>query len=339
MTATSRTFDLPPARPSASDFNMFARALLLAKGDRASALAYAEQLGASQRVTGALKAAVSSGTTTSVDYAALVDPSVMAQQFLETLRNVGVYDRVLADATVVPLRTRIVSNSTPLVGDSVAEAAAKPIRALSLAFTDMDLLKVSSIVVLSAEVVKSSAAGAQNFVGNELRRAVVAGSDKVFLSGIATGETPLAGSASVSADLKALLGAITIGEASKLYLVVPPALALAAATITGPQGFVYSAMGPGGGVLAGITVLASDQQLTGRATLVDAASLVGSGGQIVLDSSEHASVLMDDAPGTGAATKSLWQQNLLALRAERFFAFDIAASGVAIADGCTWSAA
>ncbi len=176
------------------------------------------------------------------------------------------------------------------------------------------------------------------FLGNELRRAVQAGTDKLLLDGLALGETPLAGSASVSADIAALLGAITIGDASRLYLATTPELATAAASVTGAEGFVFGSMSPQGGTLAGVPALASDQLPDGRVMLIDASQVAANSDAIVLDSASHASVELSDTPTAGGpATVSLWQNNLYGLRAERYIGFLAPPSAVAVLDGAIWT--
>ncbi len=156
MNTPVRSFDLPPRPPSAADFNAYAKCLMLGRGDKLNAMTQAEvMLGAVSRPAAVLKAAVTAGTTTDTDWAAgLVDYQVMQQQFLDTLRHGGVFDRMLADMLGVPLRSRVVANSTVLVGDAPAEAAPKPIRQLSLSAQAIDIAKVTSILVLSRELVE-----------------------------------------------------------------------------------------------------------------------------------------------------------------------------------------
>ena len=115
-----------------------------------------------------------------------------------------------------------------------------------------------------------------------------------------------------------------------------PALAMKAAALSGVNGFVYPGMSPTGGTLAGIPTLVSDQLAAGRVVLADASQIATSDGGIVLDSASHASVQLNDAP-SGAAGVSLWQNNLLGLRAERYLGFRAPPGAVAVLDGATWT--
>ena len=49
-------------------------------------------------------------------------------------------------------------------------------------------------------------------------------------------------------------------DASRLFLILGPDLAVAASTITGPSGFAFPGMGVGGGVMAGVEVVVSSAQ-------------------------------------------------------------------------------
>jgi len=72
-----------------------------------------------------------------------------------------------------------------------------------------------------------------------------------------------------------------------------------------------------------IPLLVSDAVSAGNLILFDAAQLLGSGGTVELDRSEEALLQLDTAPDSPAVaatpTLSLWQNDLVALRAERIF--------------------
>ena len=164
--APSRSFALPSDRASsgAADWLGYARCLALGHGDRTMALQHAEAMPEiSPRVVSLLKAAISAGSTSDPGYVALVDHRRDARRLHFVLAQSGAFDRVMAAAVKVPLETRIVVNSANLIGDHVNEAAPKPVHMLSLAGSDLPVEKVSSIVVLSEELVRSGAA-AQAFV-------------------------------------------------------------------------------------------------------------------------------------------------------------------------------
>lgn len=335
-----------PAIPGASDFTAYAKFLLLSRGNVSTALSLAENThGTSERVVRVLKAAVAAGTTTNVTWATeLIDHEIIVGGFLEALRNDGIFDRLLAGGMrQVPLKAgRIVVNSTLLVAGKVGEGAPKPISALSLGDSDLEPEKVSAIIVLSNELAKAAGSSGMKFLSSELRAAVVAGSDKIFLDALAAAAVPVTGSADVGADIAALLAAVGFGSTSQLYLIVSPVLAAGLAAAHAATGFLYPSMTPMGGALAGITTLVSDQMADDQALMIDASRIAGATGPVVLDSASHATLQMDSAPDNPqtAATvmTSLWPNNLLGLRCERYLSFLPIGTAAALADGVTWTA-
>jgi hypothetical protein len=101
-------------------------------------------------------------------------------------------------------------------------------------------------------------------------------------------------------------------------------------------------LGPNGGELfPGITAIASDQISSSAALLFDATGLVGNSEGIIPGRSEQGTIQMEsspDSPPTGATTViSLWQNDLIALRLERFFGYVILrTSGVASLSGVSY---
>src|SRR5262249_39957885 len=90
----------------------------------------------------------------------------------------------------------------------------------------------------------------------------------------------------------------------------------------------------GGEIMPGLRVIPSDAVAAGQVILVDAASLAGNADAIELSVLSEASMMLDsspDSPPTGSTFfQSLWQQNLSAIVAERFFgAQKLRASSVA----------
>jgi hypothetical protein len=89
----------------------------------------AESLGVSPRVVGAtqVKAAVADGTSVDEAWGAPLLAEI-STAFIESLRSASAFDAMLPSMQVVPLRGRVVSTTTAMVGDLVAEAAPKPVK-------------------------------------------------------------------------------------------------------------------------------------------------------------------------------------------------------------------
>jgi hypothetical protein len=207
--------------------------------------------------------------------------------------------------------------------------------------------KSAGIIVVTEEVVKGADAPARALFESELQKAVVAATDSVFLNDLvaATTSTPSAGAtlANITTDLDTLLTAITIGATSRIYFVTSPAnmkgLSVKANTIGAPA---FPEVGPlGGELLPGVTAIASDQVGSGVAIMVAADAIAGSSDTVVLDGSSNALLQMETAPDSPPTATtvplSLWQHDMRALRAERWFGFTVhRTSGVASLSGVNY---
>ncbi len=100
-----------------------------------------------------------------------------------------------------------------------------------------------------------------------------------------------------------------------------------------------------GGMVAGIPCIVS-QTVSDRMVLVNASDILfADDGGISIDVSEQASVEMsttpiagESSPVDGAVLKSLWQNNLIGLRVERFITWKVArASAVAWTDNVAYA--
>jgi HK97 family phage major capsid protein len=338
-----------PAMSGSADFTVYARAIMLGRGDKFAALDAATATpNVSPRVASVIKAAISSGTTTSPSWSSLVDYQVLEGAFRESLRSTGTFDRMLADGAIrrVPLNATIVASSTAVVGKATGESQPKPVFMLSLTGEDLAVTKVAAILVLSSDLVRSTTTAAMAFISRELRAAIVAATDAAFIAIVSVGVTPVVAAgtdaAAVGTGIRTLLNAVDTSAGSALYLLMPPLIAKRVAGMTNADGsFAFPEMSPSGGSMAGIPVLVTDQMEADRVMLVDAAQLFGDAEPVVLDDTRHASLLLDDAPAPGAAAvTSLWQRDLYGLRGERSLSLAVVGDkAVALLDGVQWGSA
>ena len=118
---------------------------------------------------------------------------------------------------------------------------------------------------------------------------------------------------------------------SNVVLIMPDSLALALSLMVNSLGQdEFPNIGPGGGRLRGLPVITSQyvSGFTGRGNMVIAVNasevFLADDGQVSVDVSREASLEMSNAPtqngaaGSGASLVSLWQNNMIGLRAERF---------------------
>ena len=186
--------------------------------------------------------------------------------------------------------------------------------------------------VISNELPKFATPASEKLFNAELRKGVAAATDLVFLSGLAVGVTPTASAGSSAAnvltDLQTLLAAITTGPNSRLYFIVDATAAKKLVTKTNSSGAIaFPGMGINGGeILPGVTALVTDQLGANIAMFVDATGIIGETANVDLKMARHATLQFDTAPDSPqtalTGVVSLWQRDLRALMAERWFGFE-----------------
>jgi hypothetical protein len=146
--------------------------------------------------------------------------------------------------------------------------------------------------------------------------------DQAFLGALHPGSPAIASSGPL-ADIAAALDAVGSGVDSRLYIVAGTSAAkqLVTAAVTG-SGVLFPNMSPSGGSIGGIPVIVSSGIDADSFMLIDASAFVVAAEPIRLDTAEHASIQLDDAPDSGPVElTSMWQTNCAALRAERWIGF------------------
>jgi len=320
------------AEANRKDFTQLAIALALGNGSPTRSAEAAGRLGASPRVIELCRKAVSGtlnqaspgwGDALAADYGAL------ANSFLESLGSVGAYDRILADAISLPAHARIVVNVTAASGAKTDEGAVKVHTQLDIDSNLLASRKAVCEVVISDELARLSGPLGIAFIENELRKGVSAATDADLIAVITTGLSPLTAGGSLLEDLATALAALSSDSRSRFYALLSSANLKAAATAQTAAG---EALYPGlnastGGVLQGVQILPADAAGDDLVVL-DANQVVMTPGSIAISSSGEANVSLT---AQSTAATSLWQLNLRAVRAERFYGAKAArASAVAV---------
>jgi hypothetical protein len=269
------------------------------------------------------KAAVAVGTTTDAAWAKpLLAPS--AAPLLALTQQQALVGRV--PFATVPFAVPVPTQSSLGTFAWVAENSAKPVTKIDWASTTLPPGKVAGIVVLSAELVRLSQTGSEAVMRDALTSGLVGFLDKQLLdptiAGVAgknpasltNGVTPLAGTASLPADVQKLLGTLYAARpAATAALITTPATASALAgsawTVVNNQPH-YAGVPLYTSPAAGAQVIAADTSGVLVAT-----------GDLTLDVSTQAAVEMNDAPTnppTAATTVvSFWQMDLAGFRVEQ----------------------
>jgi HK97 family phage major capsid protein len=315
------------------EFSSLCRVLMLAKGERREAAEIAEQqrLG---RVAEILRksavAPVSLSTASS-----LAEYTGTTAAFLESLKSVDAFDRMLPDMKQVPPRSRVAATSLNASGYVHGEGWAKPISSLQLAGHQLAETEVAAIVVMSDELVRAIGPESGALIRRELAGAVASTTDAEFIRLITANLTPLVSAGATSnqimQDISRLINALDVDQNSRVYILAQPNTVKTLATkVTGTTGkfaFPTVTVNPLGGTLMGAPLIASDGVASGTIVAVDANAIAASTSALGTDFFRQADVQMEsapDSPPTGATVRlSLWQNNLVALLLRRRFGCEL----------------
>lgn len=335
-------------KQKAAAFADVCRWLMIGKGNLGNAVHTAQGAGVSDRVIDGIKAAVFGGSTTDPNFAAPLAYQELADGFLVSLRNVGIFDAALPFALDVPLNMQVAITTLGASAATIPEGQTKIISRITLANQALTPRKAVAIVVATTELLRAGGARAAKLFQQELARAVAAETDNKFLSQISTGisGTPSQGSNAVgiAADMAALLAQISIGAGSKVFVAMNPNdakhMAIQISTI-GAQAF--PSMQINGGNYAGATVMPTDA-LSGQIIGFDASQLVMSSTGIELDASNQANIQMDTTPDSPPSASSnytsMWQLNQTGLRATRWFGCErLRSTAVGVITGVAYGSA
>lgn len=255
----------------------------------------------------------------------------------------------------IPSLNRVPFNSRQL-GQTVEGSAwwvgagkPKPVTMFGWGANTLGFAKVAAITALEEEVIRFSNPSADTLVRNALIRVLRKKLDRSFIdpnlaavanvnpASITNGVTPLAPSGTdadaVRADIATLLSVYIADnvDPTRLVFIMPNTLALSLALMRNGLGQKeFDGITMNGGTLEGIPVITSQLAAnpSGAGNMVIAVNTedinLADDGQVNIDLSREASLEMSDAPtqdgsaGTGAQMVSLWQNNLVGFRAERF---------------------
>ncbi len=344
-TAGAHSVTVQRNNPKGLAFTRYAIALARSRGNLMQALEVARGWNDSTpEVETVLRAAVAAGTTTDPAWAApLVEYNNMTGEFIELLRPATIIGRINGFRRV-PFNIKMPAQTSPSTAQWVGEGKPKPVSALAFETMSLGFSKVAGIVVLTDELVRFSNPSAESIVQRDLIETITELLDHDFVDP-AKAEVPGVSPESIThqatyidatgttadalrQDIKSLFSAFTANNASVAgaYWIMDPVMALTIGMMTNPLGQAeFPGIDMNGGVLFGLPVICStnvpkDAGGLYHIILVKPSEvLMADDGGVTLDASREASLQMDSAPAAGAAQlMSLWQNNMIALRAERF---------------------
>lgn len=283
------------------------------------------------------RAAVEAGTTTG--WGAELSPvDAFASAFMDLVRPRTILGR-LSGVVRAPFDVRIPEQTGGVTPGWTGEG--KPILVASGEFNiiQQKRSKIAGIVVLTDELVRSSDPSAESIMQRDLGAGIIEFSDRQFVdptkaevpdvspASITNGAPEITSSgttaAAVEADFAAMVKSLIDGGVALAYpyWILSPENALFLSRLRGAGGErIFPEIGVLGGTIWEIPVIVS-AGAAATVVLLDAAEVLLSDEGLEIDVAKHATLQMDSEPDDPSTSEtnhvSLWQLNLVALRAVR----------------------
>lgn len=330
--------------PKGTAFTRYVMAKIAGKNSTSDAIRFVEDrkdwMDQTPEVVLMLKAAVNPGTIAEPAWAAPLAVQQPFNDFLELLRPETLLGKVPGFRRV-PFNISMPVQTGGGTYAWVGEGAPKPVGNLQLASVTLGIAKAAGIIVISEELAKISSPSAEGVVRNDMIRGMAQYLDQQFIdptvaavtnvspasitnlaNGYATAGTS---GANARTDIKKAITLMTGNNypISETVLVMSEANAFALSVDLTTNGVpVNPSLTAKGGTILGIPVVTS-QTAGSVVALVHAPSILfADDGGVNIDVSREASVEMNTVPTSpitaSSAYVSLWQANLIGLRAERF---------------------
>lgn len=331
--------------PQGTAFTRYAMCLMRSKGNLMQAAELAKQWhDTTPEVEIFLKAAVAAGTTTDATWAGpLVYATNMASEFVEFLRPMTIVGRING-LRRIPFNVRMPAATAGTVAGWVGQGAGKPVSKMDFGTTTLGFTKIAVIVAMTEELVRFSNPSAEAIVRGDMAAAIAQFMDQQFINpdvaavgttspaSITNGLTPVASTGStiaqIDADIRGVFNKFITANVplTNPVWIMNPRSALFLSTVrTANDIYVWPTITFTGGTFYGIPVITSnnvpiESDGTTAIILMDANEVfMADDGGVALDTSTEASIQMSDAPSAGAQSLvSLWQNNMVGIRAERF---------------------
>lgn len=318
------------------------------RGALATAVQYRNQWGNTPEVEAQLRAAVDAGTVADADWAApLAYPTNITGEFIDLVRAETIIGK-LNGVRKVPFNVRIPRKLTGGTAAWVGEGLSKPVGELSFDSVTVPLAKMAGICVFTNELMRVSNPSIEALVRDDLKETIIALADATFIDNTAASAVRPAGMqqiipagnkddstgstvAQITADLSAAISRATAGGQKLVnpYWIMSPRTAAYLGLVRTTQDVFAFRDEMVGGNLLGIPVITSSHVPTDGGTppaaetfimLVSAGEMyLADDGNVSLDMSNEASLQLDTEPDTPPTPLvSLWQQNMVAIKAERY---------------------
>lgn len=294
-----------------------------------------------------LKAAVSAGTTTDSAWGGpLVQYQNLASEFVEHLRPLTLIGRI-PGLRKVPFVIKFPRQTGAAVSNWVGQSKPKPATSLAFDSLTLDPLKVAGIVPMSMELMRFSSPSAEMIVRDDLAGSIAQLVDHDFIdpekaavanvspASITNGVTGVAATGTAYSNLKADVKSIMdnyfaaniVPDTVIMHQRTALSLSLMETSLGNPQ---FPGLTMNGGLFLGMTAYATtnvdyteDSPQEGDLIVFLRANdiALADDGGVEVDVSTEASIEMSTTPTDPVTAStvlvSLWQQNLVGIRAER----------------------
>jgi HK97 family phage major capsid protein/HK97 family phage prohead protease len=343
-------------------FIRYCQALAVSHGSTLQAVEYAKRWhDSTPEVELVLKAAVAAGTTTDATWAGPLAPiTPLTSDFLALLRPQTILGKV-DTFFKVPFNVSVASQTGGGTYQWVGQGAPKPVGKLQFGTITLTILKCAGIIVITEELARTSTPSAEEVIRRDMINGIAAFLDTEFIDptkaavagvspgSVTNGVTPIttAGTSPANArtDIQALANAMTAAliPTAGAVLILSETNALALTNALNPLGQpLFPGMSQGGGMIMGYKAVASQAAGNTVALVQPSAILYADDGGVTIDVSREASLQMDSTldnpPVATTLLTSLWQMNLVGLRAERFINWKKARAGVVQYTAATYTA-
>ena len=334
--------------PKGTDFVRYCKAMALSKGNPMQAVEIAKSMNYGERVENVIKAAVAAGSTTSAGFTALIQPQIMASEFIDLLRPNLILSK-MTQARQVPTNMTFPRATTGTTAGWIGEGKPAPVTNAAFDTLVIGEHRLGAIAVFTEELLRRSEPAAEALVRNDLIATITTAIDTAFIdqanAGVATVKPASIANAAATAAASGTTAAAVRADVKAAYLaaasanqslasacwVMNPATALGLsmmfnATTSQPEfpgvNFVD------GGTFQSLPVVLSTSVPgtigTGFDVILAVQNeiLVAEGG-LAIDASREASLEMSDAPTndtktpTATSLVSLWQSGSVAIKAIR----------------------
>ena len=287
-----------------------------------------------------LRAATGPASTVTVPWAGALVPTLqhLGQEFIALLRPATVIGRI-PGLRKVPFDVQVPKQTGGGVYRWVGEGAPKPVGQLVFTTVALPHYKIAGILTFTVELARNSSPDAEATFRDEMIAGISQYMDAQFLdptvalvtgvnpASITNGVTGIPATADPWTDIAAMLNTFVAANISLggVVLIMSEANAFTLASKRRANGDpVFPTLSISGGSINGVSVITSQAAGTNIIGAVPRLILYADDGGVQVDVSREASLQMNDAPGAPDATtvfRSLWQDNLVGLRAERFTAW------------------